>query len=70
MVILLDITYASIWKRAVPEDYYQNLTGSIFFTVVADDMEGRRVQGNKGVDDESLFEFNYEVDSQYESYTV
>lgn len=65
-----DITYASIWKLAVPEDYYQNLTGSIFFTVVADDMEGRRVQGNKGVDDESLFEFNYEVDSQYESYTV
>lgn len=64
------ITYAATWKLAVPEDYYKNLTGSIFFTVVADDMDGRRVQGNVGVDDESLFEFNYDVASQYESYTV
>ena len=40
------------------------------FTVVAEDMEGRRVQGNRGVDDESVFEFNYEIEGQYEEYTV
>lgn len=64
------VTYASSWQLAVPEEYYKNLEDALLFTVVADDMEGRRVQGNNGVDEESSFEFSYEVASQYEKYTV
>ena len=64
------VSYSPTWTLTVPEEFYKNLNTGLMFTVVAEDMEGRRVQGNRGVDDESVFEFNYEIEGQYEEYTV
>lgn len=62
--------YSPEWKLTVSESFMSSLTASLMFSVVATDMEGRRVQGNLGEDDQSYFLFEYEVASQYAEYEL
>lgn len=62
--------YSNEWTLTVSESFMANLTASLQFSVAAVDMQGRRLQGNMGEDDQSYYLFEYEVASQYAEYEI
>jgi hypothetical protein len=54
-----DSEYSYKWEVVVPESYLKTYPGSMSLTVVAVDMQGKRVQGNQGEDEGSYFSFSY-----------
>lgn len=62
--------YSNEWTLTVSESFMANLTASLQFSVVAVDMQGRRLQGNMGEDDQSYYLFEYEAAGQYAEYEI
>jgi hypothetical protein len=51
--------YGNKWSLYLPENYLEQHPGALSLTVVATDMQGKRVQGNEGEEEGTYFNFAY-----------
>lgn len=52
-------SFSNIWYLTLPEDYLNQHPGQLSLTVVAYDVQGKRVQGNQGEEEGTYFNFAY-----------
>lgn len=60
-----DEGYSNVWKLTIGESFMQSVTAQLEISMVATDMEGRRVKGNLGEEENTYFYFTYETEAQY-----
>jgi hypothetical protein len=52
-------SFSNIWYLSLPEDYLAQHPGHLSLTIVAYDVQGKRVQGNQGEEEGTYFSFTY-----------
>lgn len=57
--------YSNIWKLTVSESFMSGVSAQLEISMVATDMDGRRVKGNLGEEENTYFYFSYETEAQY-----
>ena len=61
------VQYSNIWTLTVSESFMKSLTSQLEFCIVATDMQGRRVKGNLGEEDNTYFYYSYDTENQFSS---
>ncbi|MDE6854113.1 MAG: hypothetical protein K2J38_03555 [Muribaculaceae bacterium] len=64
------VTYAPKWTLTVSEAFMSSLTSGLEISFVATDMEGRRVLGNMGKEDNTYFYYSYDYVGAYAEYEL
>lgn len=62
--------YSNIWKLTIAPSFIESATGMIDISMAATDMDGRRVKGDLGEEDQTYFYWSYEVAGMYKPVTV
>lgn len=57
--------YSNIWTLTVSESFMKSLTGPIDISFAATDVQGRRVKGTDGEEEQTYFYYSYDCESAY-----
>lgn len=65
-----DGQYSDVWQLTVSESFLASLTSYLDISFVATDMNGRRIKGNMGEEENTYFYYTFDYEGAYAEYTL